>query len=218
MTDQPVLRDSKARDLIWQALSGLSSGTVPVDATSRSMRPTLWGGELLAWEKQSSLQPGDLIVYRLRAEDNPLSPDLKPGVEQTLVVHRLIGFDPAGRARTKGDGRPNMDVERAAHEDILGRVVAIGRVDRWQSLNNAAARRYGRWMARLSRVHAILFSAASKFDAGLRRLIPGMRDTWIFRRVAWLEQRLAHSLYHRLLFSLCHETLSEQPNVVSEDR
>jgi len=72
-----------------------------------------------------ALYPGDLIVYtRVAAE--PREGDLTVFAHDgDLVVHRVVGVEPDGSLRMRGDANVAADVEPVDRNDVRGVVVAV---------------------------------------------------------------------------------------------
>jgi signal peptidase I len=136
-------------------------GTMIVRGTS--MEPTLSPGAVIEVDfSRSSLQPGDLLVFR-QAE--------------FIVVHRLVHARRGGMLRTQGDGCPDPDPP-VARESVLGRVTAFERSPGVRlSLDGASARRHARRIARGLRVSAFVIRCASITDTLLGKIgiRPGLR-------------------------------------------
>jgi hypothetical protein len=79
------------------------------------MAPALGDGDWLKLAPGRA-QPGELVAY-LRAGE--------------LVVHRLVRFDDAGRAVTRGDA---IAAEDPPVDELLGRVIAVQRASRLRRL------------------------------------------------------------------------------------
>lgn len=76
-----------------------------------SMRPTLYPGDLIVYTRVAAEpQRGDLAVF---AHDGD------------LVVHRVVGVEPDGSFRMRGDANATTDVEPVDRNDVRGVVVAV---------------------------------------------------------------------------------------------
>ena len=81
---------------------------------SGSMEPNIPVGSLVYSHKEdpASLQAGDVIVF------------VDPARGTTPITHRIVENDPAaGTIITKGDANENRDVNPAAYDNVLGKVV-----------------------------------------------------------------------------------------------
>ncbi|UCF67902.1 MAG: S24/S26 family peptidase [Acidobacteriota bacterium] len=218
----------QARRLTREAFAALERGTMPVSRATRSMVPLLRGGELLHWRRAHQKPAlGALVIFHRKADArlDGADDDADLGrllTEQDLTVHRVIGFDAAGRVRTKGDGvaRPDFYVVQA--EQLLGVVFAIERAQRVFSLEGRAARWYARLVAGLSVAGGTLFRLAEAIDAGLRRVFSPFGKRWWARKPAWWCQRLAQELVHSALFRACHRRIAldrtQRPESAGETR
>ncbi|MFH1490662.1 MAG: S24/S26 family peptidase [Pseudomonadota bacterium] len=107
-----------------------------------SMYPMLHPGDRLVVEKEpcSPLRPGDVVL-------------VKPGPSfgSGFTAHRIIQVDAQCRFVTKGDNLVRPDPGLKGPEDILGRVTAVIRKNRFKSLRKGLYGRFGKAMARYSR-------------------------------------------------------------------
>jgi signal peptidase I len=71
-----------------------------------SMSPTLW--------------IGDMIVVTPATQAIPVNTIVVMKIAGSLVTHRLVGFDPAGRPITKGDANEVVDNFQNPDQQIIG--------------------------------------------------------------------------------------------------
>ncbi len=142
--------------LVWGWPQSLGGANAYVVLRSDSMRPTFKRGDLVVVRQAPVYRVGDAVLYR--------SP--KVG----LVFHRIVGVEPDGRFRLKGDANTYIDPERPRQEDILGRYVlhlpGLG----------LPFLRWGRTFASLLLVLALLWYA---WPSGL----PSRRKRWTRRGI-----------------------------------
>ncbi len=195
---------------------------------ARSMLPMFRGGETISWVAVpvAALEPGDLVFYGIPSTRRPAAGDaagdggclagrLAAG-RLTLAVHRLVRIEraPGGgvQLRTKGDGRPALDVEPVRPENLVGVVVAFGRDDGASfRLDTEAARRHARRVLLVSRVGAALYRPAVLADAALRRLLLRRFDPRPARALAAGLQALAQRVLHRVAFARAHRPPGGSP-------
>jgi hypothetical protein len=206
-----------ATDLARRALAQLPGGSLVLSGDSRSMVPTLRGGEVLHWRRLGRPpRAGEILVYHLAPgapvpdhatrprTAEPVSPLRDAVAGQKLVVHRVAWHRRDRSLRTKGDGRPLPDVEPVTSEAALGLVEAIERAGRRYELAGRRARAYAFAVLGLSLAGAGLFQLASWGDAVLRRIVPPLGPRWVLRAPAWWVQRGAQEVFRALLFRLAH--------------
>ncbi len=202
---EEALSGADARELlvlVREMLEGLCEHGIEVSTETRSMAPLLEGAERIFWRTpEPPPRRGDVVIYYQRPRGG--GEGLSGLIHRCLVVHRLIRCRREGGMRTKGDGRPQMDLGVLPTEAVLGVVTRILRADGSVSLEGAAARRYGLVIAALSGAGAGVYQLAAYADAVLRRLIPGLGRRRVLRAPAWWVQRLAIVGAHRLLAGRC---------------
>jgi signal peptidase I len=74
-----------------------------------SMNPVYYQGDLVVVERAPSYQVGDIVAYHLPSNGE-------------VVLHRIIGGDPAG-FEIKGDNNQSIDTTQPAADAVLGRAV-----------------------------------------------------------------------------------------------
>jgi signal peptidase len=79
----------------------------------QSMEPGLHTGDLAFLLRQDAYQAGDVIAYRIPADE--------PGAG-ALVIHRVLGGSAATGYRTQGDNRDRPDFWRPTPSQIRGRM------------------------------------------------------------------------------------------------
>jgi len=157
-------------------------GTVRVQGAS--MVPTLIPGSLLLVDfAPGRTRPGDILLFRQGG---------------TLVVHRLLARVRSRRAgpclRTRGDGRLDLDPP-LLDRDVVGRVVAIRRRDRWRTLEGPAPRVYARLLAWHDHFWAAAAWLGGRIDSRLSMKV-------VFRLVTRLDRgglRVADAALFRLV-------------------
>jgi signal peptidase I len=83
--------------------------------SGKSMEPTLSHGDFVAVERQPSYTRGDVIAYRIPADEVGAG---------RLVIHRIVGGDGVRGFRARGDNRRTQDLWRPRTEDVQGRLRA----------------------------------------------------------------------------------------------
>ena len=135
---------------------GSSGDLLRLRVTSRSMVPLLTPGDhvLIRSVPPDSFRVGDLIVVRRGAE---------------LVTHRLLRVQGSGWI-IKGDNLPGIDPP-VSPEEVFGKVIALERDGKRQSIQGGNWGKINGWMARLSRLENTWFQSVQK----TKRLTPGNR-------------------------------------------
>jgi signal peptidase I len=77
-----------------------------------SMIPTHHTGDLVIVREADSYHPGDIVAFRVPADD------LGAG---TILLHRIVGHSEGGRYILKGDHNTELDLWKPTPGDILGR-------------------------------------------------------------------------------------------------
>ncbi len=135
--------EAVAVDLLADVL--LRHGAARVVARGSSMTPAIPSGARAELVPPGALTHGDVVAARVRG---------------SLVMHRVVGLDFAGRALLKGDACPSPDgwVERGC---VLARVEAIddGSGERPVPAATRALPRWRRVLARVRRAGAALLAA-----------------------------------------------------------
>lgn len=188
--DPARLQREQLLALTKEALRTLSSGSIVVSDTSRSMVPMLQGGERLHWIKpDSSPRQGELLIYVQ-----------SPGP----IVHRVMWRRADGGWRTKGDGRGGFDLQPVARDELLGVVVAIERDGARVRLDRFGARVYARLAAWLSALSGAAFVIASGADGLLRRLLRRQGPVSLLQILAWWFGRATQAALQFIGFRICH--------------
>ncbi len=188
--DPARLQREQLLALTKEALRTLSSGSIVVSDTSRSMVPMLRGGERLHWIKTAApARQGELLIYVQ-----------SPGP----IVHRVMWQRADGGWRTKGDGRGGFDVQAVARDEALGVVVAIERDGAVLRLDRFGARVYARLAAWLSLLSGVAFVTASAVDGVLRRLLRRQSHVSVMQVPAWWFGRAAQEALQLIGFRICH--------------
>jgi hypothetical protein len=184
-----------------------------------SMLPLLRGGDEIVWEPRAreDLRCGDLLFYgfvprgaaglapRRDAGGSGAPPALSERVaSEILVVHRLVRMRRDGLLRTKGDGRPALDLEPVAFAQVVGVVVALEREGYRISLRGRGAARYAQLARLVSLAGAGTYRVAGLGDGALRRLLLRRQAPFFFRPVAARLQAAVQKLLHVLAFRLFH--------------
>ncbi len=187
--------------LVREMLAGLEDQGIEVSTQTRSMVPLLEGADRIYWRRcEGDLNRGDLLIYYQRPAAAATARGL---LHRSLVVHRLIRQRRDGALRTKGDGRPGMDLQDVPREAVLGVVTRVRRGDATISLEGTRARRYALLATWVSAFGAGGYQVASYGDAVLRRLLPGFGNRRVFRAPAWWVQKLAALALHAVLAPPC---------------
>ena len=113
--------------LLWLALPPQYGGHVGTTVVSgHSMEPTYWTGDLVLTWRGASVEPGDVVVYRVPAGE--------PG-EGLHVVHRVQAVDGDGRFTMLGDNNDEPDLWTPTADDVVGEVfAAVPQGGRWMTL------------------------------------------------------------------------------------
>ncbi|QIK68133.1 signal peptidase I [Nocardioides sp. HDW12B] len=124
-----------ARLLGWGALAALLWLTLPPQygghvgttvVSGHSMEPTYWTGDLVLTWRGASVEPGDVVVYRV--------PEGEPG-EGLHVVHRVQAVDRDGRFTMLGDNNDEADLWTPTTDDVVGEVfAAVPQGGRWMTI------------------------------------------------------------------------------------
>jgi signal peptidase I len=95
--------------------------------SGESMEPTYYNGDFVVSRKQTSYEPGDIVVFRV--------PKGEVG-EGRHVIHRIIGGSSTTGFTTQGDNRSSPDLWRPTNEDVVGEAWfrVPGAVSRWLPL------------------------------------------------------------------------------------
>lgn len=81
---------------------------------SGSMEPTIGVNDIIVVAPPTDVRLGDVVMYH----------DQTPAGEPRLTAHRLIGYEPDGSLRTKGDNNTAVDVHTTplTMQDVAGEV------------------------------------------------------------------------------------------------
>jgi signal peptidase len=99
--------------LVWPLVTGRPSRVIIV--SGHSMEPTYHTGDLLLAWPASTYHKGDVMPYRIPADE--------PGAGG-LVIHRVVGRDVDGYVM-QGDNNDAPDVWRPTPQDAIGRTVLL---------------------------------------------------------------------------------------------
>lgn len=157
--------------LLWVALPALIWGWQPLVVVSGSMAPLIRPGDLvLVDDLQKNVGSGSVVAFWSATDE--------------VVLHRVVGYEPDGSYRTRGDANDQPDSDPVQLDDVIGRgrlLVPFAGLPRtwglgWQiaagGLTLAAA-----WSWRDRRAWAIALLAAGLSMGGVAAASASFTDT-----------------------------------------